>query len=251
MALLSSFSVCDLLSVISGGYYYLFDPRGLVLAPPSSHSPAAKVFSLTGTNLVERFRDQFSPMLVGQNRTSDMTIIRMPLSSGFMKEGAEAGVQKVNQMYERFMEHGSHLLLSLKSVLQVSLSRWDEGSLHPSEDYSVCVDSSSALLRNPFSEKKWRKFQISRLFSSSNAATKMHVIDINCRQGESKFADRWVTILSMGSGQTRNMALDSSRVSKWPSCQRIQFKFYHVSPSFICKHKHACYNSWIFPCTSQ
>ncbi|KAJ8436260.1 hypothetical protein Cgig2_011532 [Carnegiea gigantea] len=49
LALLSCFAVCDLLSVISGGYYYLFDPRGLVLAPPSSHSPAAKVFSLSGS----------------------------------------------------------------------------------------------------------------------------------------------------------------------------------------------------------
>lgn len=48
LGLLSSFSVCDLLSVMSGGYYYIFDPRGLVLAPSSSHSPGAKVFSLTG-----------------------------------------------------------------------------------------------------------------------------------------------------------------------------------------------------------
>lgn len=88
------------------------------------------------------------------------------------------------------------------------MSRWEEGNLQPLEDYSVCVDSSSARVRNPFSEKKWRKFQISRLFSSSNAATKMNVIDITCHQGESKVADRWVTVLSMGSGQTRNMALD-------------------------------------------
>lgn len=209
LALLSSFSICDLLSVMSGGYYYIFDPRGLVLTPPSSHSPAAKVFSLTGTDLTERFRDQFSPMLVGQNMmsSSDITAIRMPLSSKFM-EGPEAGLQKIKQIYDKFVEHGSRVLLSLKSVLQVSLSMWEEGSLQPSEEYSVCVDSSSALLRNPFSEKKWRKFQISRLFSSSNAATKMHVIDINCRQGESKVVDRWVTVLSMGSGQTRNMALD-------------------------------------------
>ncbi|XP_021846367.2 uncharacterized protein [Spinacia oleracea] len=210
LGLLSSFSVCDLLSVMSGGYYYIFDPRGLVLAPSSSHSPGAKVFSLTGTNLTERFRDQFSSMLVGQHVvfSSDTTIIRMPLSSEFMTEEPEAGFQKVKQIYDRFMEHGSRVLLSLKSVLQVSLSRWEEGNLHPSEDYSVCVDSKSARLRNPFSEKKWRKFQLSRLFSSSNAATKMHVIDITCHQGESKVADQWVTVLSMGSGQTRNMALD-------------------------------------------
>ncbi|XP_021724690.1 uncharacterized protein LOC110692006 isoform X2 [Chenopodium quinoa] len=210
LGLLSSFSVCDLLSVMSGGYYYIFDPRGLVLAPSSGHSPGAKVFSLAGTNLTERFRDQFSPMLGGQNMmfSSDMTIIRVPLSSEFMTEEPEAGFHKIKQIYDSFVEHGSRVLLSLKSVLQVSLSRWEEGNLQPSEDYSVCIDSSSARLRNPFSEKKWRKFQISRLFSSSNSASKMHVIDITCRQGENKVSDQWVTALSMGSGQTRNMALD-------------------------------------------
>ncbi|RAL41091.1 hypothetical protein DM860_008789 [Cuscuta australis] len=210
LALLSSFSVCDLLSVISGGYYYLFDPRGLVLAPPSSHTPAAKVFSLSGTNLTERFHDQFSPLLVGQNMmlSSNKTVIRMPLSSKFMKDGSDAASQKIKQIYDKFMEHGSRVLLFLKSVQQVSLSMWDEGSSQPSEEYSVCVDPSSALLRTPFSEKKWRKFQISRLFGSSNSVTKMHVIDINSIQGEHKTTDRWVTLLSMGSGQSRNMALD-------------------------------------------
>ncbi|XP_057525626.1 uncharacterized protein LOC130805043 isoform X1 [Amaranthus tricolor] len=209
LGLMSSFSVCDVLSVMSGGYYYIFDPRGLVLAP-SSHSPGAKVFSLTGTNLTERFRDQFSPMFVGQHMmsSSDATIIRMPLSSDFMSEDPDAGFQKINQIYNGFMNHRSRVLLFLKSVLQVSLSRWEEGNQQPSEDYLVCVNSSSARLRNPFSEKKWRKFQISRLFSSSNAATKMHVIDITCQQGENKVVDEWATVLSMGSGQTRNMALD-------------------------------------------
>jgi sacsin len=63
-------------------------------------------------------------------------------------------------------------------------------------------------MRNPFSEKKWRKFQLSRLFSSSNAAIKMHVIDVNlCSEGTT-FIDRWLLVLTLGSGQTRNMALD-------------------------------------------
>ncbi|KAH9612108.1 hypothetical protein KSS87_002588 [Heliosperma pusillum] len=211
LALLSAFSVCDLLSVMSGGYYYLFDPRGLVLAPPSSHSPGAKVFSLTGTNLSERFRDQFSPMHVGQIKmsSSDRTIIRIPLSSEFMEKEPGAGIQKIKQIYNKFMEHGSRALLFLKSVMQVSLSTWEEESLQPSEDYSVRVGSSSAALRNPFAEKKWRKFQISRYFSSSNAAaTKMHAIDISCCQGDTKVSEQWIVVLSMGSGQTRNMALD-------------------------------------------
>jgi len=63
-------------------------------------------------------------------------------------------------------------------------------------------------MRNPFSEKKWRKFQLSRLFSSSNAAVKLHVIDVSLYQGSVRVVDRWLVVLSLGSGQTRNMALD-------------------------------------------
>ena len=49
LGLLSCYSVCDLLSMVSGGYFYIFDPRGSAFAVPPSRSPAAKVFSLTGT----------------------------------------------------------------------------------------------------------------------------------------------------------------------------------------------------------
>ncbi|GAB4842779.1 hypothetical protein Ancab_012754 [Ancistrocladus abbreviatus] len=97
---------------------------------------------------------------------------------------------------------------AISDDFQVTLSTWEDGNIQPSQDYSVHVDSSFATIRNPFAEKKWRKFQISRLFSSSNAGTKMHVIDVNWSRGESKVADRWLIVLSLGSGQTRNMALD-------------------------------------------
>ena len=48
LGLLSCYFVCDLLSIISSGYFYMFDPRGLALALPSACAPAAKMFSLTG-----------------------------------------------------------------------------------------------------------------------------------------------------------------------------------------------------------
>lgn len=92
--------------------------------------------------------------------------------------------------------------------IQVTLSTWEEEKLEPCQDFSVYVDSSSANLRNPFSEKKWRKFQISRLFGGSNAATKLQVIDVHLHQGETRSVDKWLVVLSLGSGQTRNMALD-------------------------------------------
>ncbi|KAL5540659.1 hypothetical protein UlMin_042851 [Ulmus minor] len=211
LGLLSCYFLCDLLSVISGGYFYMFDPRGLALAVPPARSPTAKVFSLTGTNLTERFRDQFSPMLFGQNMSwslLDSTIIRMPLSSDCLKDGFELGLRRIKQINDRFMEHASRTLLFLKSIMQVSLMTWEEDYVQPHEDYSVSIDSSSATTRNPFSEKKWRKFQLSRLFGSSNAAIKLHLIDVTLKQDGAKFVDRWLIVLSLGSGQTRNMALD-------------------------------------------
>lgn len=48
LGLLSCYFICDFLSIVSGGYYYMFDPRGLALAISSSHSPSAKEFSLLG-----------------------------------------------------------------------------------------------------------------------------------------------------------------------------------------------------------
>lgn len=90
----------------------------------------------------------------------------------------------------------------------MSLSTWEEGNPQPVQDYSIHVDPSYAVLRNPFSEKKWKKFQLSSLFGSTNAAIKLHVIDVNSYQGGNRVADRWLTVLSLGSGQTRNMALD-------------------------------------------
>ena len=48
LGLLSCYFICDLLSIISGGYFYMFDPRGVALSVASSHAPAAKMFSLIG-----------------------------------------------------------------------------------------------------------------------------------------------------------------------------------------------------------
>ncbi|XWS39579.1 hypothetical protein CRYUN_Cryun18bG0067400 [Craigia yunnanensis] len=211
LGLLCCYFICDLLSIICGGYFYMFDPRGVALSVASSHAPAAKMFSLIGTSLTERFRDQFIPMLIDQKMpwsSSDTTIIRMPLSPECLKDGLELGLKRVNQIIDRFLEHASRMLIFLKSVFQVSVSTWEEGSTQLCQDYSVFIDPSSSILRNSFSEKKWRKFQISRLFSSSNASVKLHFIDVNLFQRGTRFVDRWLVVLSLGSGQTRNMALD-------------------------------------------
>lgn len=56
LGLMSCYSVTDLPSVISGGYLYMFDPRGMAFAPPASnHSPAAKMFTLTGIGIFRYF----------------------------------------------------------------------------------------------------------------------------------------------------------------------------------------------------
>ncbi|KAL2560101.1 hypothetical protein AAZV13_20G002600 [Glycine max] len=211
LGLVCCYSICDLLSVISGGYFYMFDPRGLVLGAPSTNAPSAKMFSLIGTDLTQRFCDQFSPMLIDRNdlwSLADSTIIRMPLSSDCLKVEPDLGSNRIKHITDIFMEHGSRALLFLKSVLQVSISTWEEGHSHPSKNFSISIDPSSSILRNPFSEKKWRNFQLSRIFSSSNAVIKMHAIDVNLYSEGTTVIDRWLVALSLGSGQTRNMALD-------------------------------------------
>ncbi|GFZ15718.1 zinc finger, C3HC4 type (RING finger) family protein [Actinidia rufa] len=46
LGLLSCFHICDLPSIVSGGCLYMFDPRGLAFAVPSSSASTAKMFSL-------------------------------------------------------------------------------------------------------------------------------------------------------------------------------------------------------------
>lgn len=75
-----------------------------------------------GTNLTERFCDQFKPMLIGEGMpwsSLDSTIIRMPLSSECLRNGLELGLKRVKQICDRFMEHASRTLIFLKSVLEV------------------------------------------------------------------------------------------------------------------------------------
>ncbi|KAK9115561.1 hypothetical protein Sjap_014508 [Stephania japonica] len=216
LGMLGCYSICDLPSIVSGGYFYMFDPYGKTLVHLQVKPLRPKC-----TKLTERFYDQFSPMLIGQNMPwaiSDSTVIRMPLTSHCTKDGLENGTKKIKVVFDRFMEHASRVLLFLKSVLQVSISSWEEGCFVPCQDYLVCVDPSSAIMRNPFSEKKWRKFQISRLFGNSNAMIKFHVIDVHIFQRETKVVDKWLVVLSLGSGQTRNMALDRSYLDQQLSC---------------------------------
>ena len=82
-------------------------------------------FEVSGTDLTQRFNDQFRPMLINENdlwSLSDSTIIRMPLSSVCLKdEGPDFVSNRIRQITDRLKEHGSRALLYLKSVLQVIL----------------------------------------------------------------------------------------------------------------------------------
>lgn len=51
LGLMSCYSITDVPSIVSGGYLYMFDPRGMAFALPSNHSPAAKMFTLTGIGI--------------------------------------------------------------------------------------------------------------------------------------------------------------------------------------------------------
>ncbi|GJY06784.1 hypothetical protein Tco_0373838 [Tanacetum coccineum] len=67
----------------------------------------AKMFTLTGTNLTERFCEQFSPMFVGQKVqwSTDTTVIRTPISSKLIKDRTENGWTKIKELFANFMKH--------------------------------------------------------------------------------------------------------------------------------------------------
>lgn len=50
LGLLSCYFMCDLLSIVSGGYFYMFDPQGATLSASTTQAPAGKMFSLIGMN---------------------------------------------------------------------------------------------------------------------------------------------------------------------------------------------------------
>lgn len=133
--------------------------------------------------------------------------------------------------------------MEFKHSSQVSLSIWDEGSSEPSEEYSVQIDPSCANVRNPFTEKKWKKFQFSSIFGSSNAATKLEVIDVNLYTGGTRVVDRWLVMLSLGSGQTRNMALDRLVMILYPSLFFSVLYLYQLTWLLPQQTKHPCHMS--------
>jgi len=51
LGLLSSYFVCDTLTILSGGYFYIFDPLGLTGGATSTATSSARYFSLLGAEL--------------------------------------------------------------------------------------------------------------------------------------------------------------------------------------------------------
>lgn len=78
-----------------------------------------------GTNLAERFHDQFSPMMFAEGlpwSSKNATFIRMPLSSECMEHNCDLGLKRIRSINETFVEHASRTLLFLKSVVQVCVT---------------------------------------------------------------------------------------------------------------------------------
>ena len=94
--------------------------------------------------------------------------------------------------------------------LQVTLSVWDDGKLAPEELFSVRLDPTQAVQRNPFSDKKWRNFQISKFFGGGSTSSRVQPIGVLTKDGPHRppVLDMWLLAHSLGSGHTRDMALD-------------------------------------------
>lgn len=96
---------------------------------------------------------------------------------------------------------------------QVSFSTWEQGNAQPHQDYTLHIDSASAIMRNPFAEKNLKTSKLSRIFGSSNSGVKSRIIEVNLHIGENKLLDRWLVVLSKGSGQSQNMARGRYKVT--------------------------------------
>jgi len=83
LGLLSSYFVCDTLTILSGGYFYIFDPLGLTGGATSTATSSARYFSLLGAELDHSiyspcFQDGWTGLDAwGPSRTS-RTINRRP-----------------------------------------------------------------------------------------------------------------------------------------------------------------------------
>jgi sacsin len=109
------------------------------------------------------------------------------------------------------------------NLWQVSVTVWEEGEPGPNELFGVRVDPARAVLRNPFQDKKWGnfKYQLSTMFGSSSSASKVHTIDMLLTENQSKIVDKWLVVQTLGSGHTRDMALDRSVMLCWSSQERF------------------------------
>ncbi|KAG6500435.1 hypothetical protein ZIOFF_040280 [Zingiber officinale] len=45
LGMISGYFLCDLMTIVSGGYFYIFDPLGLALSAHSNGAPSASIFS--------------------------------------------------------------------------------------------------------------------------------------------------------------------------------------------------------------
>lgn len=52
VGLLSGYFICDIMTIVSSGYFYIFDPLGLALAAQPNGGSSARLFSLIGLMLL-------------------------------------------------------------------------------------------------------------------------------------------------------------------------------------------------------
>ncbi|MCO5547273.1 hypothetical protein L7F22_000720 [Adiantum nelumboides] len=228
--LLSCYTLTNLLLLVSKGCLYLFDPSGSILAssitknrPSVTGSAQGKVYTLQGTDIAQRFDDQFTPFELEPDiswEKPNVTILRMPLYTNvtvgedgkwFRNECSEAVLDRI---FKNFMYHAATSLLFLNSVEAVHISTWESEDPSSVEFFSVKIDPACCSLRNPFIGRLNKKFQLSTIFNSFNTVTKMNTIDVFINQEGNCIMDKWLVVLSFGCGQTKALAVDSpSRTS--------------------------------------
>ncbi|KAH7404684.1 hypothetical protein KP509_15G038000 [Ceratopteris richardii] len=134
--LLSCYTIADILLLVSKGCLYIFDPSGTILASSFTsgkssaiRSAQGKVYTLKGTDIPQKFADQFAPLGINEDifwGTPNITIFRMPLytDGASCEEGKDMRNQSseatVDSILRHFISSASTSLLFLNTIEEVS-----------------------------------------------------------------------------------------------------------------------------------
>ncbi|KAG6508806.1 hypothetical protein ZIOFF_034188 [Zingiber officinale] len=81
LGMISGYFLCDLMTIVSGGYFYIFDPLGLALSAHPNGAPSARLFSLIDFEKVVQDHVYDSNILQGEREDAAFDVIASSLGA--------------------------------------------------------------------------------------------------------------------------------------------------------------------------